>query len=214
MGRNTGLWLALVLAAMAVPMAHSTAVMRQRAEEKRSWNFEAESPGAIARGFSGQVGRWEVVADGSNHVLAQQAESGERVFNLALIDDTSYKDLDITVRVKAHTGQVDQGGGLVWRARDKDNYYVARYNPLEDNLRVYKVENGVRTQLDHADAPGDHDWHTLRITMTDREILGYLDGKKLLVAEDSTFPDAGKIGLWTKADARSSFDDLAVAPHD
>jgi len=178
---------------------------------KQSWDFESNAPGKIASGFTGEVGRWEVAIDGTNHVLAQRAESENRIFNLVLLDGASYKDLDISVRLKAVAGKNDQGGGLVWRAKDKDNYYVARYNPLEDNLRVYKVEGGKRTQLDHADVPGNKDWHTLRITMVGREILGYLDGKKFLVAEDSTFPDAGKIGLWSKADAQSYFDDLTVS---
>lgn len=177
---------------------------------KRTWDFEKDEPGKIARGFTNEVGRWEVATDGGNHVLAQRAESGERVFNMALVEGTNYKDLDLSVRVRAIAGKEDQGGGLIWRARDKDNYYVARYNPLEDNLRVYKVEDGRRTQLDHADAPGDREWHTLRITMNGREILGYLDGKKLLVAEDSTFPEAGRIGLWAKSDAQSYFDNLTV----
>jgi hypothetical protein len=115
------------------------------------------------------------------------------------------------VRLKAVAGETDRGGGLVWRAKDKNNYYIARYNPLEPNFRVYKVEDGKRTQLDHAEAPGDTEWHTLRITMNGREIFGYLDGKNLLEAEDSTFVDVGKIGLWSKSDARSYFDDLTVS---
>jgi hypothetical protein len=192
--------------------ATSTAVAQQgEARGRRSWNFNADRAGAIAAGFRSLVGRWEVADDGGNHVLEQRAESERRAYNLTLIDDTSYGDLDLSVRVKAGTGEVDQGGGIVWRARDQDNYYVARYNPLEDNYRAYKVENGRRTQLDHADAPGDRQWHTLRITMKGREMIGYLDGKKVLVVEDSTFRDAGKIGLWSKADARSSFDDLTVS---
>jgi hypothetical protein len=181
------------------------------APRQAAWDFEADAPGRIARGFTNEIGKWEVAEDGRNHVLAQRAENGDRVFNVTLVGATSYKDLDLSVRVKAVAGENDRGGGLVWRAKDKDNYYVARYNPLEPNLRVYKVENGVRTQLDHAEAPKDAEWHTLRITMSGREIFGYLDGKKLLEAEDSTFPDVGKIGLWTKSDARSYFDDLTVA---
>ncbi len=178
---------------------------------RRTWDFEKDAPGRIASGFTGAAGRWEVAEEGRRRVLCQKAESEDRTFNLALIDRTSYKNLDLSARLRAGSGRTDQGGGIVWRARDARNYYIARYNPLEDNLRVYKVEDGKRTQLDHADVPGDREWHTLRITMNDREILGYLDGKKLLVAEDSTFPDAGMIGLWTKSDARTCFDDLAVS---
>jgi hypothetical protein len=190
------------------------AAMLGAAAPAAKWTFESDAVGKPAKGFVGEVGRWEVAQDGDRHVLAQLAENTNRVYNLALVEGTDYKDVDVSVRVKAKAGKIDQGGGIVWRAKDKDNYYIARYNPLEDNLRVYKVENGKRTQLDHADAPGDLDWHTLRITMRGREIIGWLDGKKLLVAEDSTFPDAGRIGLWSKADAQSYFDDLTaeVAP--
>lgn len=177
----------------------------------RTWDFEHETPGEIARGFTNEVGRWRVAVEDGNKVLAQLAENDDQVYNVTLISGTEIKDVDLTVKVEARAGKIDQGGGLVWRARDKDNYYVARYNPLEDNVRVYKVENGKRTQLDHADAPGDRGWHTLRITMKGREILGYLDGKRLLVAEDSTFPEAGRIGLWSKADAQTYFDALTIA---
>lgn len=203
----------LILGAMIVASLGLTAAQGRPAagpDSGKRWDFESDSPGQPPRGFVSEVGKWEVAKDGGNRVVAQRAENENRIFNVALVDGTSYKDLDLSVRVKAVHGKNDQGGGLVWRARDKDNYYIARYNPLEDNLRVYKVEAGKRTQLDHADAPGDHEWHTLRITMSGREITGYLDGKKLLVAEDSTFPDAGKIGLWSKSDARTLFDDLTA----
>lgn len=179
--------------------------------DRRVRDFESDELGKAAPGFSREVGLWEVGSEGTNHVLVQKAENANRVYNLTLLDGTSPKDLDVSVRVKAIAGKLDQGGGLVWRAKDKDNYYTARYNPLEDNLRVYKVEGGKRTQLDHADVPGDREWHTLRITMKGRAIVGYLDGKKLLIAEDSTFPDAGRVGLWSKADAVSYFDDLTIS---
>ncbi len=189
--------------------AASTALMLTGATAgPGAWNFEADAVGGPAKGFSAEVGRWEVALDGGNRVLAQRAQNANRVYNVALVEGTSYKDVDVSVRVKPGAGELDQGGGLVWRAKDKDNYYIARFNPLEDNLRLYLVENGRRTQLDHADVKGDRDWHTLRITMKDREITGWLDGEKLLVAEDSTFPDAGRIGVWSKADAQSYFDDL------
>lgn len=177
----------------------------------RVWDFGSDEPGHIAQGFTGEVGRWEVARDGGEAVLAQRAENPKRTYNLALVAGSSYRDLDLSVRIKAVAGETDQGGGIVWRAKDKDNYYIARYNPLEPNLRLYKVEDGKRTQLDHADAPGDHGWHTLRITMKGREVLGYLDGRKLLEAEDETFAEAGRIGVWSKSDARSYFDDLTAS---
>lgn len=179
---------------------------------KQSWDFEADAPGAIARGFTGAVGRWEVADDGGNRVLAQRAKSDDAAFNVALADGTSYQDLDLSVRLRAVAGELDRGGGLVWRARDARNYYVARYNPLEDNVRVYKVEAGKRTQFRSADVPGDTKWHTLRVTMTGPKIVCWLDGTRYLEAEDTTFPDSGMVGLWSKADARTDFDDLAVTP--
>jgi len=183
-----------------------------------SWDFEADEPGRIAVGFTEEVGRWEVVSDGGNRVLAQQAENRLPVFNLTFIDDTSSKNVDLSVRIKSAGGENERGGGLVWRAKDKDNYYVARYNPYvarhnprEPNFRLYKVEEGKLTQLDHADVPGDDEWHTLRISMKGDQIVGYLDDQKLLQAEDSTFLDVGKIGLWTRSDARTYFDDLMIS---
>jgi len=174
------------------------------------WSFDQDATGGLPRGFVEQVGSWQVVESMGKRVLAQLAKSADKTFNLILIDGPKARDLDLSVTLRPIDGEVDRGGGLVWRARDARNYYVARYNPLEANFRVYKVEGGRRTQLDHADAPRDQGRHTLRITMSGREIFGFLDGKKLLVAEDSTFADAGKIGLWTKADARTEFDELTL----
>lgn len=177
------------------------------------WNFDDDAAGTLPRGFSEQVGSWKVVESRGNKGLAQLEKNSAKTFNLVLIDKTNAKDLDVSVTLRPIDGKIDLGGGLIWRARDARNYYVARYNPLESNFRVYKVEDGRRTQLDHADAPDDRGPHTLRITMSGREIFGWLDGKKLLVAEDSTFADAGKIGLWTKADAQTEFDNL-ILTHD
>jgi len=182
---------------------------------KMSWNFEADKVGEIAKGFTNDVGKWEVVADDTapskSNVLAQMAKSLGAAFNLTLASDTNYKDVDITVKMKAIAGSTDQGGGIVWRAKDAKNYYVARYNPLEDNYRLYHVVNGQRSELKSADIPHTSGWHTLRVTMTGDHIECYYDGKNYMDVEDSTFKEAGKIGLWTKADAQTRFDDLAVS---
>jgi Domain of Unknown Function (DUF1080) len=198
----------LILAIAAAPGSfHSTAA---KAKAKTVWIFESDEPGKIAKGFKAEVGTWEVARDGQNRVLEQKAKNDDDTFNLVLVDDTNVKNLDLSVRMKAVAGKLDQGGGLVWRARDKGNYYIARYNPLEDNFRVYKVEGGKRTQFQSAKIPGDTNWHTLRVTMTGTQITCYFDGTKYLEAEDATFAESGKIGLWSKADARSYFDDLTV----
>jgi Domain of Unknown Function (DUF1080) len=180
-------------------------------ETKRTWDFEGDEPGKIAMGFTNEVGQWEVAKDGDNHVLYQKAKNEDATFNVALVEDTSYKDVDLSVRLRAVAGEVDRGGGVVWRAKDAKNYYIARYNPLEDNFRVYKVVDGKRMMFKNAKTPGDEMWHTIRVTMVGSKINCYLDGRRHLEAEDTTFPETGRIGLWSKADARSYFDDLTVS---
>ena len=164
-------------------------------EGKKSWNFAADKTGAIARGFTNEVGEWKVVADSSApsrpNVLTQLAKNSGGTFNLTLVGDTHYKDVEILVKMKAVAGNEDQGGGVVWRAKDARNYYIARYNPLEDNYRVYKVVNGRRTQFQSADIKRSEGWHTLRVTMTGSHIACYYDGKKYLEVTDSTFPERG-----------------------
>ena len=140
-----------------------------------------------------------------------KTESAARIFNLAIAEKPAFKDVDLSVKIKANSGKEDQGGGLVWRYKDENNYYICRVNPLENNYRVYKVVEGKRTQLQSADANTETGkWHTLRAVMTGNQITCYVDGKKVLEATDDTFKDAGRVGLWTKADAASSFDNLVV----
>lgn len=149
------------------------------------------------------------------NVIAQTAKSSGPTFNLALIEGSSHKDLVLEVKMKPAAGEIDQGGGLVWRARDAKNYYLARFNPLEDNFRVHKVADGKRSQLQSAELEAADGWHTLKIEMAGERIQCFFDGKRRLEVKDDTFKDAGQIGLWTKADAQTRFDDLEVrAPGD
>lgn len=177
------------------------------------WTFDDDPPGRIAPGFTAAQGRWEVVdLPEGGRALAQLASSPDTVFNVALAEKTSARDLDLSVRLRAVAGVDDQGGGVVWRALDARNYYIARFNPLEDNFRVYKVVAGRRTQLQSADVKRSPGWHTLRIRMAGDRATCDLDGKPLLDVRDPTFPDAGMVGLWSKADARTQFDDLTLTP--
>jgi hypothetical protein len=183
--------------------------------QPRTWNFDGDRTGAIAPKFINEVGDWKVVADPDAptkpNVLGQLAKSSGPTFNVTLIEDTNYKDVDITVSMKAVAGNTDQGGGLVWRAKDARNYYIARYNPLEDNYRVYKVQDGRRTELQSANVRKSPGWHVLRITMVGDRIECYYDSRKYLDVKDTIFPGSGKIGLWTKADAQTHFDNLSVS---
>jgi hypothetical protein len=157
---------------------------------------------------------WKLVEDSSapngKKVLAQTSDKGPSgLFNLCVAEKSSFRDIDLTVAFKAVAGNLDQGGGPVWRYKDAKNYYIARMNPLEDNYRVYKVVDGKRIQLGNADvkAPAGQ-WHTLRIVQEADHIQCYLDGKLYLDVTDDTLKDAGKIGLWTKADAQTYFADM------
>ena len=181
---------------------------------KQVWTFDDATVGNTPAGFKAEVGDWAVARDGEDQVLRQSAKNANSVFNLILATGTRAQDVDLSVRLKAIAGKDDQGGGLVWRARDKDNYYLARYNPLEDNYRLYKVENGKRTMFKNADIKASPGWHTLRVTMKGHHMVCYYDGEKRLEADDATFTEAGMIGLWSKADAQSDFDDLELGAGD
>jgi hypothetical protein len=184
-------------------------------EEKKTWTFDNETAGAVPKGFSPAVGDWTVVSTNEGNVLAQTASNGNPIFNVVLIDDTSAKDVDLSVKIKAVAGEHDQGGGLVWRAKDAKNYYIARYNHLEDNYRVYKVVDGKRSAPFQNAGIKHHDgWTTIRVTMKGDHIECYHDGKKYLDVHDSTYTGAGKIGLWSKSDARSQFDELTLKGDD
>ncbi|MBI2505097.1 MAG: DUF1080 domain-containing protein [Candidatus Latescibacteria bacterium] len=201
----------LVLAISAVLLATSLTAQ----EQKKVWSFDLDPAGALPKGFTGEVGEWKVVADTTApsrpNALAQVAKNDGETYNVVLLSDTTFKNVDLSVNMKAVAGEEDQGGGLVWRAKDAQNYYIARYNPLEDNYRVYKVTKGWRKQFQSAALKLTPGWHTLRVTMKDDHIECFLDSKKYLDVKDSTFTEAGRIGLWSKADAQSHFDELTVA---
>jgi hypothetical protein len=190
------------------------------AEEKaRTFRFARDDAGKAPSGWQadktgkGEGSVWKVVADDtapskSGFVLAQTAESPGGLFNLCVADDTNFKDVEVRVAFKAVAGKKDQGGGPVWRYQDANNYYIARMNPLEDNFRVYKVIGGKRIQLETKEGlkvPAG-EWHTMKIKQIGDAIECWLDGTKYLEAKDDALTKAGKVGLWTKADAQSHFD--------
>ncbi len=195
--------------------ADISAVTSLASNNRRVWNFDADTVDETAAGFTGHSGEWRVVSDATApskpQVLAQLAKSEGSIFNVALVDEASYRVVDVSVQLRSITGRIDQGGGLVWRALDAQNYYIARYNPLEDNYRVYYVKDGRRVQIQSANLSVDHEKrHTLRVTMSGEHIQCFLDGTKYLDVKDSTFVESGHLGLWTKADAQTHFDNLTV----
>lgn len=179
-------------------------------DAKKIWTFEDTRVGQVPDDVRPEVGQWRVADDGGNKVLFQSAMSPDAVFNEALVEGFEMQDVDLSVRFKAIAGDDDRGGGLVWRAKDKDNYYICRYNPLENNFRLYHVVDGKRTLLDSRDIKHTDGWHTLRVTMRGDKIECFYDGKRYLDKDDATLVDPGRIGLWSKADAQTYFDDLTA----
>lgn len=194
-------------------------------------NFDDAKVGApppgwtIAMTHNGGAPRWEVLQDDSApskpNVLAQV--SNDRTagrFPLAIWDGASVKDGMVSVKFKTVSGSVDQGAGLVWRYRDPGNYYIVRANALEDNVVLYKVQNGERVSLAPKGAVSNaygvkhkipkQRWTTLSVEFHGSLFSVSLDGQKLFDVEDSTFVGAGKTGLWTKSDSVIYFDDFEV----
>jgi hypothetical protein len=204
-------WLFAVLSGLAVGGASSTEKIFSFAGTKVG---EMPSGWKVAQTGKGQGSVWKVAEDktapGSPLVLAQTAKGpAGTFFNLCVAENTKYKDLDLTVAFKAVAGDIDQGGGPVWRYQDANNYYVCRMNPLEDNFRVYKVIAGKRIQLGSSKAKVEAGtWHTIRVLHKGNQIKCYLDGKLLLEETDDAIPQAGQIGLWSKSDAQTYFANL------
>jgi hypothetical protein len=154
---------------------------------------------------------WAVVADetapSKPNVLKQ---SGQATYPICLKDDTSLKDGFVEVKFKALSGREDQAGGLIWRAKDANNYYVARANALENNVTIYHTINGRRTEKKRANMKvPSNQWHSLRVDFQGNHFTVTFNGQKALEWDDDTFKDAGKVGVWTKADSVTVFDDLA-----
>jgi hypothetical protein len=134
-------------------------------------------------------------------------------FNIAVLKDTYYKDLEIEARIKALTGDEDQDGGLVWRYVDSKNYYIIRANPLENNIRLYKVVNGHRNQMESEDFKmSEGEWYTIKVINKDNRLDCFYNGEKVFSSSDATFTNPGLIGFWSKADAVTLFDDLKIKP--
>lgn len=181
------------------------------------FNFENDNQEQVPSGFSTSATgnpksiKWGVVVDNGNKAVAQQAINSGSCYNLLVLDKVKFENFSTEVKIKAVSGDEDQGGGLVWRYIDKDNYYIARYNPLENNLRLYHVVNGSRKQLQSVDSViKQGEWFTMAIEIKGNKIICSLNGKRLIETTDETFKSAGLIGLWTKADAVTFFDDLAI----
>src|SRR5262245_8518286 len=136
-------------------------------------------------------------------------QSGEATFPVCIKSDTSLKDGFVEVKFKPVSGKEDQAGGVIWRCRDADNYYVARANALEDNVTIYHTIKGKRVSFRNMNTKvASGVWHTLRVDFAGNKFAVTFDGKKLIEASDDSFSEAGKVGVWTKADSVTLFDDF------
>ena len=179
-------------------------------------NFDKVEAGKAPAGWSAtQTGsgqaKWAVVADDtapSKPTVLKQ--SGQATYPVCIKDDTSLKDGFVEVKFKPISGREDQAGGLIWRAKDVNNYYVARANALENNVTIYDTVNGRRTERKRTKMTvAVNQWHSLRIDFRGNQFAVTFDGKKAIEWTDEKFKDAGKVGVWTKADSVTSFDDFA-----
>jgi hypothetical protein len=140
-------------------------------------------------------------------------QSGEATYPVCMKDDSSLKDGFVEVKFKAISGKEDQAGGVLWRAKDPDNYYIARANALEDNVAIYYTVKGRRTEKKRTSTKvATNQWHSLRVEFQGSHFVVTLDGKRALEWDDHTFQEAGKVGVWTKADSVTLFDDFAAGP--
>ncbi len=179
-------------------------------------NFDSEPPGSVPAGWTcGVTGRgnprWSVVEDGSApsppNVLQQ---SGSGTFPWCVMNGTALADGFAEVKFKPISGSDDRAGGLVWRWKDANTYYVARANALEDNVSLYYTERGRRNTLKYVGAPVlPGVWHTLRVDFVGTRIAVSLDGKRVIEHDDAHIGGTGAVGIWTKADSVTAFDDFS-----
>jgi hypothetical protein len=198
---------------LAVLMLTITAVLAAAAPD--TVNFDTAATGQPPAGWTAtKTGRgdakWTIEKDDTApskpNVLKQ---SGVATYPVCFKNDTSLKDGFVEVKFKPISGKEDQAGGVVWRLKDANNYYVARANALEDNVTIYHTINGRRTETKRTTMKvAANVWHTLRVDFAGNHFTVTYDGRKAFDWDDDTFKDAGRVGVWTKADSVTLFDDF------
>lgn len=181
--------------------------------DTRRLSIDAQEKVTIKDDFEKENSKWRFVSgkwERRSGVLAQTAT--ENASNVVLLEETKFSDLDVSVRFRPISGKTDASGGIVFRAKDEKNYYLVRGNSLESNIRLYTVKDGRRHQIasTKVTAPALGEWHTIRTVAKGSKIQAYLDGKLLIDHEDKSLGD-GWVGLWTKADSVTEFDDLEIS---
>jgi hypothetical protein len=193
--------LAFVVACDGAAPAEGTPRSAVAAQDKVRDDFEKDNAK-----WKFAEGKWER----KGGVLVQSAAVDS--WAVAVLEDKILSDVDVSVKVKPISGKEDQTGGLIFRAKDAKNYYLVRSNGLEDNFRLYTMTNGQRKQIasTKVDPPKAGEWHTLRVVAKGSKIQAYIGDKLLIDHEDATFKE-GYVGLWTKADSVTEFDDFEAS---
>jgi 3-keto-disaccharide hydrolase len=186
-------------------------------------SFADDTVGATPKGWTATMTgsgkpKWTVEEDATAPSASKVVkQSGRATYPLLLRDGTSLKDGFVEIRFKALSGSEDRAGGIVWRAKDANNYYVVRANALENNVVLYKTVGGKRSSLDIVGQKGGYgvklpvpagQWHKLRVEFSGSRFKVVFNGQLAFEVEDRTFSDAGQIGLWTKADSVTAFDSV------
>jgi hypothetical protein len=175
------------------------------------WTFDADPVGGLPSGAKSFNGQWAVRAEADApsppNALCQ---TGNAEFPAIGLDNKPYTDLTLVTRFKPISGKQDEAGGLIFRVQDKDNYYILRANALEDNVIFFTYVGARRSELKGANGKvTPNTWHELRVEVRGTTFLGFLDGKQVVDASDGRYMNGG-IGLWTKSDSVTCFDDVEV----
>jgi hypothetical protein len=185
--------------------------IKTRSDATTNLKFDTISSGQLPAGAQVFSGKWSVRAEKdaptSPNALCQ---SGVAEYPAIVLGDTVYSDGYITTSFKSISGKEDQAAGIIFRVQDKDNYYILRANALEDNVILFKYVKGRRIAIKEGNSKVTKGaWQELMVVFEGSHILGYLNGKLVVNANDSTF-ESGKVGLWTKADSQTCFDYVSV----
>jgi hypothetical protein len=194
----------------------------EAAAVEKVWNFDGDAPDALPKEFvvgtlfdGRPAGDWKVLrtdqAKSPTQVLGQVGGKGaEHAYKVVFVNGTDVSNAELEASFFPVDGKADMGGGLIWRASDDRNYYLTRANPLEQNIRIYRVVKGIRHLLENFDQTiSVKRWHTLRVVTRGCQVRVLYDERQVFDLCDNTFA-RGRVGLWTKSDAVTYFDDLKV----
>lgn len=191
----------------AAPMATEPAIT----PTARLWTFNTNLVGGLPQGAAVFGGNWSVRAEsGTTSAPNALCQVGTATYPAMTLSDTVYTDVLVQTRFKPISGNTDRAAGIIFRVQDKNNYYIIRANALEDNVNIYKYASGVRSLLKNGSAKVlSGQWQELRVEVVGSRIRGFLNGRLVVETSDGTFK-SGKVGLWTKADSVTCFDDVDV----